>query len=235
MLETELVRQLEKLERRIGYEFHDKRLLALALTHRSYASSNNERLEFLGDGILNFIVAEHLFHQFEEASEGQLSRLRASLVRQKALAGIAREMDLSDFLVMGTGELKSGGFNRDSILSDAVEAIVAAIFIEAGFEQTRSIVSTWFGERFDSLSLRQAEKDAKSRLQEWLQADGQELPNYEVRSVEGESHSQVFTVELDLPLLDDLIEASGASRRAAEQDAAAQALEQLVDKKDAES
>lgn len=215
---------IARLERHIGYEFQDKELLARALTHRSFSSTNNERLEFLGDGILNFVIAEQLFKQFGDAQEGHLSRLRALLVKQQTLADIARQMNLSDYLIMGTGELKSGGFNRDSILSDAVEAMVAAIYLEVGFSQTSAIVVRWFAEHLSGLSLEQAEKDAKTRLQEWLQAQGMDLPNYEVQAVAGESHDQEFTIELNLPILEDLIIATGPSRRMAEQDAAGQAL-----------
>ena len=137
---------IARLERHIGYEFQDKDLLSRALTHRSFSSTNNERLEFLGDGILNFVIAEQLFKQFTDAQEGHLSRLRALLVKQQTLADIARQMNLSDYLIMGTGELKSGGFNRDSILSDAVEAMVAAIYLEVGYSKTSSVVVNWFEE-----------------------------------------------------------------------------------------
>ncbi|MFN3238541.1 MAG: ribonuclease III [Pseudomonadales bacterium] len=219
---------IARLERQLGYEFQDRSRLEQALTHRSFSANNNERLEFLGDGILNFIVAEQLFQQFPDAAEGQLSRLRALLVKQKTLAEIARELQLSDHLIMGTGELKSGGFNRDSILSDAVEAIVAAIYIEVGFEPTRARVCAWYGDRISNLSLDQARKDAKSRLQEYLQGQGAALPNYEVLDVEGESHEQEFTIELDLPMLEGKISGSGSSRRAAEQQAAALALDLLA-------
>lgn len=217
--------EIARLERAIGYEFADQNLLIQALTHRSFSSTNNERLEFLGDGLLNFVVAETLYKQFPEASEGQLSRLRAMLVKQKTLAEIARELKLGDFLVMGTGELKSGGFNRDSILSDAVEAIVGAIYLEAGFTTTANTLSSWFKDRFSQLSLERAEKDPKSRLQEWLQGQKLPLPEYEVLSIEGEAHDQRFTVQLELSVLTTPIQASGTSRRAAEQQAASEALE----------
>ncbi len=215
---------LARVERAIGYQFDSKQLLGQALTHRSFSSTNNERLEFLGDGILNFVVAERLYKQFPEASEGELSRLRASLVKQKTLAEIARELKLGDYLIMGTGELKSGGFNRDSILSDVVEAIVGAVFLEAGFETTAELLGKMYGGRFSELSIAQAEKDAKSRLQEWLQGKKLPLPEYEVLKVEGESHDQKFTVRLKLSVLDEAIETSGSSRRAAEQGAADLAL-----------
>jgi ribonuclease-3 len=195
-----------------------------AMTHRSFASHNNERLEFLGDGVLNFIIAEALYQQFSDATEGQLSRLRALMVKQKTLASIARELTLGDFLVMGTGELKSGGFNRDSILSDALEALVAAVYMEAGFETTRTLLLGWFSTRLAALSLDQTLKDPKSRLQEFLQSRKEALPNYEVLSVEGEAHEQTFTVELSFRLLEPNVTATGFSRRIAEQNAAEAAL-----------
>jgi ribonuclease-3 len=215
---------IEKLERKIGYEFLDKSALVQAVTHRSYSSHNNERLEFLGDGILNFIVAESLYAQFPAAVEGQLSRLRALLVKQQTLASIAREMALADFLVMGAGELKSGGFNRDSILSDALEAIVAAVYGEAGFDVTRNLLQFWFADRLAALSLDQVLKDAKSRLQEHLQGGKEELPDYKVLTIDGEAHEQVFTVQLSFRTLNKDITATGASRRIAEQNAAEAAL-----------
>ena len=216
--------EIKKLERKIGYQFQDSASLVQAVTHRSFASHNNERLEFLGDGILNFIIAEALYEQFPEATEGQLSRLRALMVKQKTLAAIAREMSLGDFLVMGTGELKSGGFNRDSILSDALEAIVAAVYREAGFETTRTLLLGWFVNRLASLSLDQTLKDPKSRLQEYLQSRKEALPNYEVISIEGEAHQQTFTIQLSFRLLETDITAVGSSRRNAEQQAAEAAL-----------
>lgn len=215
---------IEKLERKIGYEFQDKSILVQAVTHRSYSSHNNERLEFLGDGILNFIVAEALYAQFSTATEGQLSRLRALMVKQKTLASIAREMELSDFLVMGAGELKSGGFNRDSILSDALEAIVAAVYGEAGFEVTRNLLLSWFADRLSVLSLDQVLKDAKSRLQEHLQSRKEDLPDYKVLVTEGEAHAQTFTVQLSFRTLEDDVTGKGSSRRIAEQNAAEAAL-----------
>lgn len=220
--------EIAKLERYIGYEFVDQNLLVQAVTHRSFSAHNNERLEFLGDGVLNFIVAETLYKQFPDAAEGQLSRLRAMLVKQKTLAEIARELNLSDFLVMGTGELKSGGYNRDSILSDTVEAILGAAYLESGFATAVKLVLGWYKDRFALLSLEQAEKDAKSQLQEWLQAQKHPLPDYQVVTIEGEAHEQQFTIKLDLPVLESSIEASGPSRRAAEQNAAAEALAQIA-------
>lgn len=216
--------EIEKLERKVGYQFQNSETLVQAVTHRSFASHNNERLEFLGDGILNFIIAEALYLRFSDATEGQLSRLRALMVKQKTLASIAREMALGDFLVMGTGELKSGGFNRDSILSDALEAIVAAVYREAGFETTRTLLLGWFASRLEALSLKQTLKDPKSRLQEHLQSRKEALPTYTVLAIEGEAHDQTFTVELSFRLLDPGVTATGSSRRIAEQNAAEAAL-----------
>ncbi|HKI73854.1 MAG TPA: ribonuclease III [Pseudomonadales bacterium] len=215
------------LERILGYSFEDEELRDRALTHRSHHSRNNERLEFLGDSILNFVIAQDLFSRFTTAREGQLSRLRARLVRRQTLAEIAREMNLGDYLIMGTGELKSGGYDRDSILADALEAIIGAIYVDSDFEGARRVILDWFDSRLEALSLDKSQKDAKSKLQEFLQGRQANLPEYVVVEVTGKSHDQTFTVECRSELLDEPARAQGTSRRIAEQNAAAIALEML--------
>ena len=213
-----------KLENLIGYQFQDLDLLEQALTHRSRGARNNERLEFLGDSILNFVITRSLYERFPEAAEGQLSRLRARMVRRNTLAEIAREFSLGDFLIMGRGELKSGGFDRDSILSDTAEAIIGAVFLDGGLDTVEERVLAWFGTRLDELSLDESQKDAKSRLQEHLQGIGAQLPQYTVIRTVGKSHDQVFTVECQSEMLTHEAVGEGTSRRVAEQVAAENAL-----------
>ncbi|MEQ6885869.1 ribonuclease III [Salicola sp. Rm-C-2C1-2] len=224
--------RLDQLQKRLGYHFSDVEHLRLALTHRSYGGNNNERLEFLGDSILNMVMAQYLFHRFPEAREGQLSRLRARLVRGATLAEIALEFELGDCLRLGSGELKSGGFRRESILADAVESIVGAIYLDSELEQARERLLAWFGSRLDRLSLQDTQKDPKTRLQEFLQSRRQALPNYEVETVRGEAHQQTFYVNCNVPVLKAATRGQGGSRRAAEQDAASLALEQLEQEAD---
>ena len=175
----------QTLEEKIHYVFTDKSLLKCACTHRSYSKENNERLEFLGDSILNVVITQTLFERFPRATEGQMSRLRAKLVRRATLANIARQLSLGDFMVMGPGELRSGGFARDSVLSDAVEAIIGAIFIDGGLDVAQKKILLWYKARLSELSLSEAERDAKSKLQEYLQAKGLPLPRYEVIDISG--------------------------------------------------
>jgi ribonuclease-3 len=212
----------------LNYRFRDPVLAQLALTHRSIGKPNNERLEFLGDALLGAIIAEMLYEAHPKASEGELSRLRAQLVNGQALALVARELELGDELKLGPGELKSGGFRRDSILADAFEALVAAVYLDAGFEACREVVRGLFGERI--AVLRRSSKDAKTRLQEWLQAGGWPLPQYELTASHGEDHAKTFdvscTISEPLPVQ---AEARGISRRAAEQDAAETVLNQLLE------
>lgn len=217
----------QKLALRLGHEFSDPALLAQALTHRSSAGDNNERLEFLGDSLVNFIIAEALYRKFPEAEEGQLSRLRAHLVRGATLAEIAAEFRLGNHLRLGSGELKSGGWRRESILADALEAVIGAIFLDAGVQACRCCVLTWYTSRLDELTLRRTVKDAKTRLQEHLQARQRSLPVYETVSVEGQAHAQRFTVSCTVETLAAPTFGEGGSRRQAEQCAAAKALELL--------
>ena len=213
-----------KLEHRLGYAFADPDLLARALTHRSHQDRNYERLEFLGDSILSFAIAEYLYHRFPEAREGQLSRLRARIVRRETLAEVAREFGLGDFLIMGSGELKSGGFERSSILSDVLEAIIGGIYLEAGVATVVERINSWFGPRLEALSLGRSQKDPKSLLQEYLQSKKSGLPEYSIMSIEGKSHDQVFTVECRVSLLAQPLVGVAANQRDAEQMAARQAL-----------
>lgn len=219
--------RLDQLQKRLGFRFNEVEHLRLALTHRSYGSTNNERLEFLGDSILNMVMAQYLFHRFPEAREGQLSRLRARLVRGATLAEIALEFELGDCLRLGSGELKSGGFRRESILADAVESIVGAIYLDSDLEHARERLLAWFEPRLDRLSLEDTQKDPKTRLQEFLQSRRETLPHYEVEVVRGEAHQQTFYVNCAVPILSAATQGQGGNRRAAEQDAARLALEQL--------
>ena len=212
---------------RIGHTFADPALLAQALTHRSAAAIHNERLEFLGDGVVNLIAAEALFQRWPKADEGVLTRARAELVRETSLASIARQLELGQRLVLGPGELKSGGFRRDSILADALEAVVAAIYLDAGYPACRGVVLPWFEEMLAALPVGKPEKDAKTRLQEWLQARQRSLPAYELVSESGEEHARLFLVRCTLNELAVSAEGQGASRRLAEQVAAAAVLEAL--------
>ena len=212
----------------LNYRFRDPELAALALTHRSVGKPNNERLEFLGDALLGAFVAEMLYEAHPKASEGELSRLRAQLVNGQALAAIARELELGDALKLGPGELKSGGFRRDSILADAFEASLAAVFLDGGLDACRQLVRELFGERI--AALRRSSKDAKTRLQEWLQGKGCALPLYELIDSHGEDHAKIFDVRCTVAEPEPFsAEASGSSRRHAEQDAAELVLTHLIE------
>jgi ribonuclease-3 len=215
---------LSRLERKLGYTFKDQSLMTLALTHRSYAGRNNERLEFLGDAILNFVAGEALFERFPQAREGQLSRLRARLVKGETLALLARGFELGEYLRLGSGELKSGGFRRESILADALEALIGAIYLDSGMEAARERVLAWLANELEGLTLVDTNKDPKTRLQEFLQSRACELPRYEVVDIQGEPHCRTFFVECEVTLLNDKTQGQGASRRIAEQVAAAAAL-----------
>lgn len=218
---------LAQLQRRIGYQFNDPDRLLLAVTHRSFGNQNNERLEFLGDSIVNMVIAEHLYLTFEKAREGQLSRLRARMVKGVTLAEIGREFELGQYLRLGSGELKSGGYRRDSILADAVESIIGAMYLDSDFITCRAQVLRWFEERLQNLNIQDTQKDPKTRLQEYLQSRQFPLPQYDVISVDGEAHAQTFHVSCALPSLDRKTTGVGSSRRIAEQQAARSALKAL--------
>lgn len=216
-----------RVQRALGYEFTDPELLRLALTHRSAGNLNNERLEFLGDSIVNHVIAEYLFRRFPKAREGEMSRMRAALVRGDTLAEIGGELGLGDHLVLGAGERKSGGRRRGSILADAVEALAGAILLDSDVDTCRRCVLGWYRERLAAISLEDDAKDAKTRLQEYLQGRGQPLPEYELLGILGDDHDQHFHVACRLARPSLLVEGAGSSRRKAEQAAARNALARL--------
>jgi len=221
--------QRDRLTRVLAHGFeHQPELLERALTHRSYSSDNYERLEFLGDSILNFIIAEFICDRFPDTDEGTLSRLRSSLVRCETLAEIGRELDLGSYLILGSGELKSGGYDRDSILEDVLEAIIGAIYRDAGINSAKKFVLRVFSERLQSLNLSVSLKDPKTRLQELLQKRGRELPVYNILDVSGPPHHQTFKIECLLKDPGEIYNGKGSSRRKAEQDAASLALSELT-------
>ncbi|MGB3432348.1 ribonuclease III [Achromobacter sp.] len=216
---------LATLENRLDHHFSDAALLEQALTHRSHGARHNERLEFLGDSVLNFVVAAMLFERYSKIDEGDLSRLRANLVKQASLADIAQRLELSQYLRLGEGELKSGGFRRPSILADTVEALFGAVFLDAGFDAARRVIVRQYQPVLASVDPKTLGKDAKTLLQEFLQGRKLALPLYTVVATHGAAHSQQFEVECAIPALEIKVMAPGASRRAAEQSAAKLALE----------
>lgn len=218
---------LDRLCRRIGYQFKNRNFLKQALTHCSAGSENNERFEFLGDSILSFVIANTLFQLFPNQTEGQLSRLRAFLVKGDMLAEIAAELDLGDFLYLGQGELRSGGFRRASILADALEAVIAAVFLDGGIEASQALILKLYDSRLDNDVLNNNLKDPKTQLQEFLQAIKRPLPEYNLTKIEGEEHEQIFHVSCKVSGVKKLTVGSGPNRRKAEQDAATQLLEFL--------
>ena len=216
-----------KLQEALNYQFSDRSLVDLALTHRSANTINNERLEFLGDSLLGYIVADILFENYPEASEGELSRMRSTLVNKITLADIARELKLGKFVQLGSGEIKSGGNDRDSILADAVEALIAAIYLDANIHDCRKVVSRWLERRLGKSSTTGRLRDAKTQLQELMQASGFGLPKYNVVKIEGEAHQQIFHVECRVDGVTEAQTSSGTSKRNAEQGAAEDMLKQL--------
>lgn len=213
--------------RRLGYQCRRPELFIAALTHRSHGGAHNERLEFLGDAVLSLVVAERLYREFPRADEGLLSRYRAHLVNGETLADIATSLGVGDELNLGGGELKSGGFRRRSILADALEALIGALYLDGGPDVARRVVEALLDSRFGALGSIAAVKDAKTRLQEWLQGQGLALPTYTVEGIAGEPHAQVFTVRCEVAALGGTTEGVGSSRRRAEQAAAELALERL--------
>ena len=222
-------KNLQNLQERLGYQFNDASLLEIALRHRSATGENNERLEFLGDAVLGHVMAEELYRRHPKAREGELSRMRSSLVNGERIALLAKRLALSDYLFLGIGEQKSGGQHRVSILADAFEAVIGAIYLDAGMDISRDCVLRWYGESIESLSEITPEKDAKSVLQEWLQAHKRPLPIYEA-SVSGEAHAQTFHVTCSVEGLSYKAEGVSTSRRKAEQ-IAAQIFLELIDEK----
>ena len=216
-----------QLIERVGHEFRARELLELALTHRSAKAAHNERLEFLGDAVLGLVVADALYRRFPDAREGQLSRLRASLVRKESLAGAARLLDLGSYLDLGAGELRTGGHARSSILADALEALIGAVYLDAGLAEAERLVLDLLQSRIDDMTLESCRKDAKTRLQEVLQGRQLALPHYEVVQVAGAGHEQLFSCRCSVEDLGIEAIGEGTSRRKAEQAAAARVLKRM--------
>ncbi|MCL1079241.1 ribonuclease III [Parashewanella spongiae] len=218
----------DRLLRTLGYKFKNDKLLTQALTHRSASHKHNERLEFLGDSILSIVISDALYHQFPKATEGDMSRMRATLVRGDTLAVIGQEFGLGEYLHLGPGELKSGGFRRESILADAVEAIIGAIYLDSDLETIRQLLLDWYAVRLKEILPNVNQKDPKTLLQEHLQGLKKPLPDYRVKKIKGEAHDQTFTVECKIEKVGQPVIGVGGSRRKAEQNAAAQMLELLA-------
>ena len=216
-----------RLLERFDYRFRDPALLETALTHRSAGTRNNERMEFLGDAVLGYLISAELYARFPKATEGELSRLRASLVRGETLADIATQLDLGEHLILGPGEMKSGGFRRRSILADAFEALIGAIYLDSDMDTVRKVVLPLFASRIAKCDPARVSKDPKTRLQEYLQARGAPLPEYTVQAITGKAHNQTFEVACHIEGLAEQPVGTGSSRRAAEQAAAELALELL--------
>ena len=216
-----------RLQRRIGYHFSDANLLTLALSHRSYSGPNNERLEFLGDAILGSVIADYLYSNYPATREGDLSRMRSSLVRAEALAKVASQLDLGPDLLLGSGELKSGGSRRQSILGDTVEALIGAVYLDSDFATAKDCVLRWFAPMLATVLESTPMKDAKTALQEWLQQRGKPLPVYELTHTGGEAHRRVFTVSCRLDDHPQVVTGSASSRRHAEQQVAEKLLNYL--------
>jgi ribonuclease III len=223
-----MVINIASIQALIAYTFIKPDLLQQALTHRSFSGKNNERLEFLGDGVLNFIIAHQLYNRFKKLAEGDLSRLRAQLVKEASLADIAFSLNLGDILKLGEGELKSAGWRRPSILADALEAIIGAVYLDGGFEAAEALVLKLYEEKLNTIDPKVIDKDPKSQLQEYLQGRKLELPDYNVILIEGEAHAQTFKVECIIKKLNITTQGEGTSRRIAEQQAAQLAMEKII-------
>ncbi|WP_367680580.1 ribonuclease III [Candidatus Fukatsuia anoeciicola] len=218
---------IDKLQRNIGYVFKQPALLLQALTHRSANSQHNERLEFLGDAILSFIIANELYQRFPSVDEGDMSRMRATLVRGGTLAEIAREFHIGEYLYLGFGELKTGGFRRESILADTVEALIGSIFLDSNIQKIGQLVLIWYAERLEEIRPGKEQKDPKTRLQEYLQHFRKPLPFYLITQISDEANDQKFTIHCHVSGLSKPVVGRGSSRRKAEQIAAEQTLMQL--------
>ncbi len=221
------VEKIRLLEKHLGYSFKEIQLLKQSLTHKSAHHRHNERLEFLGDAVLNLVIADLLYQRFPNATEGQLTRARASLVNKLALSQIALSLSLDQYVELGMGEKRSGGFRRESILADTFEAILGALYLDGGFEKVYQTISHHYHDEIQSIRLEEQKKDPKTDLQEWLQANHHPLPIYMITAVEGEPHSQQFVVSCEVEAFSLKVEAIGKSRRQAEQEAARKILEQL--------
>lgn len=225
-----MTKNLDRLQRKIGYQFRDINWLKQALTHRSAAKNHNERLEFLGDAILNYTIADALYQQFPKCNEGELSRMRSTLVREPTLAQLAREFELGEYMQLGPGELKSGGFRRASILADCVEAIIGAISLDQDLLTSTQVTRNWYQDLLKNIKPGENQKDPKTRLQEYLQASRLPLPSYNVIDIKGEAHNQTFTVECrveKIKKIDRTFIGVSSTRRKAEQAAAEQILKIL--------
>lgn len=220
---------IARLTKKLGYTFKQPNLLIQALTHRSAKGSHNERLEFLGDSILGFVIAEALFERFPAQDEGDLTRMRSSLVKGVTLAKMGKDFGLGDYLILGPGELKSGGHRRESILEDAIEAIIGAVYLDSDINTCKNIILMWFTSRLADIKPGDVQKDPKTRLQEYLQGRKIELPQYDVIHTSGQSHNQEFTVRCTTRIIDNEVVCKGTSRRKAEQ-AAAQEVLRLITK-----
>ena len=219
-----MVDHLQQLQQRLQYQFRDPKLLQLALSHRSYAADNNERLEFLGDAVLGLTITDFLYNKFTQFREGELSRLRSQIVRAESLAEVARQLQLSEHLLLGPGELKSGAHRRDSILGDSVEALIGAVYLDSDLDTACHSVLRWFETLLNTVDQTVPTKDAKTALQEFLQQRGHALPQYQVVEVSGEDHNRRYTVSCRIDCLDLQFSATASSRRKAEQKVAAQFL-----------
>jgi ribonuclease III len=219
---------IDSLQAQIGYQFKNLALINQALTHRSFAANNNEQLEFLGDGALNFIIAHQLYARFPKLPEGDLSRLRAQLVKESTLYEIAQILQIGELLKLGEGELKSAGWRRPSILADALEAFIGAVYLDGGHQAVEALVLKLYEQKLATIDPKIIDKDAKSLLQEHLQSKKIELPDYQVVNIEGEAHAQTFQVACSIARLNTQTIGEGTSRRAAEQDAARLALIQIL-------
>ena len=223
------MKSVQQLQTILQYHFKDEELLKTAITHRSYSKNkNNERLEFLGDSVLGLVISGYIFKRLDKSAEGELSRVRASLVKEEALATVARDINLGDFLLLGSGELKSGGFRRASILSDALEAIFGAIYLDAGFSQCQKSILFLYEDYLVTLPSSAELKDPKTSLQEYLQGRKIDLPEYQVTKTEGKSHDQIFTIECSISGLNIIAQGRGSSRKKAEQMAASMALKEAT-------
>ncbi|GHA08311.1 ribonuclease III [Oceanisphaera arctica] len=222
------MKKLNILQKKLGHTFNDENMLIRALTHRSAGARHNERLEFLGDSLLSMVIADALFHRFPKVNEGDMSRMRATLVREKTLAELAREFELGEYLILGPGELKSGGYRRESILADAVEALIGAVYLDTDIEQMRTMLLSWYDDRLNDIQPGIDQKDPKTRLQELLQGKRKPLPTYTVVDVIGEAHNQKFTVHCQIDGVPEPVVGLGTSRRKAEQSAAEHALDVLL-------
>ncbi|OZI14166.1 ribonuclease III [Sodalis-like symbiont of Philaenus spumarius] len=216
-----------RLQKTLGYTFQQHDLLLQVLTHRSASSKHNERLEFLGDSILSYVIANALYQRFPRVDEGDMSRMRATLVRGNTLAEMAREFELGECLRLGPGELKSGGFRRESILADTLEALIGGVFLDSDIRTVEKLILDWYRSRLDEISPGDKQKDPKTRLQEYLQGRHFSLPTYQVVQVRGEAHDQDFTIHCTVSGLAQLVVGNGSSRRKAEQEAAEQAIKLL--------